>query len=84
MPRHYPLTCKQVKKILTNLGFAPRAQGSTSHQHWIKDVPAKEPDIRAKRYKVTVDCPKSPFSQILISSMATQAGVSKKEFYNNL
>lgn len=32
-------------------------------------------------FKVTVDCPKSPFSQDLISSMAKQAGVSKKEFY---
>jgi hypothetical protein len=30
---------------------------------------------------VTVDGPKAPFSQILIRSMAHQAGVSKKEFY---
>jgi hypothetical protein len=34
-----------------------------------------------KLFKVTVDCPKSPFSQDLISSMAKQAGVSKKAFY---
>ncbi len=32
-------------------------------------------------YKVTVDCPKAPFSQTLIGSMTKQAGVTKKAFY---
>ncbi|WP_405126775.1 hypothetical protein [Ralstonia pseudosolanacearum] len=32
-------------------------------------------------FKVTVDCPKAPFSQTLIAFMARQAGVSKKAFY---
>lgn len=69
-----PLTCKDVKKILSNLGFEPRPQKGTSHQHWVL--------IKNGRiYKVTVDCPKSPFSQELIKSMAHQAGMSKKEFY---
>jgi len=72
--RFHPLTCKQVKQILTNLEFTQRAQKGTSHVHWVKDV-------NGHRYKVTVDCPKAPFSQDLISSMAQQAGVSKKEFY---
>ena len=71
---HPPLTCKDVKRILTNLGFAPRPQKSTSHEHWVKTV-------GNKFFKVTVDCPKAPFSQDLISSMARQAGVSKKAFY---
>ncbi len=31
--------------------------------------------------KVTVNCPKAPFSQDLISSMAKQAGVTKKFIY---
>lgn len=70
----FPLTCKQVKEILVNLGFSPRPQKGTSHEQWVKTD-------NDRRYKVTVDCPKSPFSQDLISSMAKQAGVSKKEFY---
>jgi len=73
----YPLTCKQVQTILKNLEFKPTPQEGTSHVHWkkIKD---------GRLYKVTVDCPKAPFSQDLVSSMARQAGVSKKEFYKNL
>lgn len=69
-----PLTRKQVKAILSRLGFAPRPQKGTSHEQWVKDE-------NGRRYKVTVDCPKSPFSQDLISSMARQAGVTKKQFY---
>ncbi len=80
MSSHYPpLTCEQVKNILINLGFERRTSqgGGTSHEQWIKDSDGK-------RYKVTVDCPKAPFSQILISSMARQAGVTKKKFYEAL
>ena len=80
MSSHYPpLTCEQVKTILKNLGFKKRAKegGGTSHEQWIKNS-----DGRC--YKVTVDCPKAPFSQFIISSMARQAGVSKKKFYDSL
>ncbi|HIE01175.1 MAG TPA: type II toxin-antitoxin system HicA family toxin [Thiotrichaceae bacterium] len=80
MSSHYPpLTCEQVKTILTNLGFKKRAKegGGTSHEQWIKDTDGR-------RYKVTVDCPKAPFNQFLISSMARQGGVSKKKFYDSL
>jgi predicted RNA binding protein YcfA (HicA-like mRNA interferase family) len=70
-----PLTCKQVKQILTALGFAPRPQQSgTSHEQWVKDD-------GTRRRKVTVDCPKQPFLHDLISSMARQAGVTRKQFY---
>jgi predicted RNA binding protein YcfA (HicA-like mRNA interferase family) len=72
--RKPPLTCKQVKKGLKKLGFEARPQKGTSHEHWIKDVDGK-------RFKVTVDCPKAPFSKELIASMARQAGVSKNRFY---
>jgi predicted RNA binding protein YcfA (HicA-like mRNA interferase family) len=75
MSKNRPLECKEVKKILKNLGFKPRPQKGTSHRHWTKNCPKKG------FLKVTVDCPKAPFSQDLISSMANQAGVSKKEFY---
>ncbi|MCP5273485.1 MAG: type II toxin-antitoxin system HicA family toxin [Burkholderiales bacterium] len=72
--KYYPLTCKQVKKILKNLGFEFRSQKGTSHEQWVRN------DSRGF-FKVTIDCPKQPFTQDLISSMAKQAGVTKKEFY---
>jgi predicted RNA binding protein YcfA (HicA-like mRNA interferase family) len=74
MSGHFPpLTCVEVKRILRTLGFERRKGGSGSHEQWVKD----EGD---RRYKVTVDCPKAPFSPTLIASMARQAGVSKKAF----
>jgi predicted RNA binding protein YcfA (HicA-like mRNA interferase family) len=69
-----PLTCKDVKKILAHLGFIPRHTKGTSHEQWVKEE-------NGRLYKVTVDCPKAPFSQTLIKSMAEQAGVKKKDFY---
>jgi len=69
-----PLKCKDVKQILKSLGFSSRPQKGTSHEQWIKKD-------RSGFFKVTVDCPKAPFSPDLISSMAKQAGVSKKQFY---
>jgi predicted RNA binding protein YcfA (HicA-like mRNA interferase family) len=72
--RHRPLTVKEVETALKVLGFKPRPQGSTSHVHWVKDE-------GGRRFKVTVDPPKAPFSQDLIGFMARQAGVSKRAFY---
>jgi predicted RNA binding protein YcfA (HicA-like mRNA interferase family) len=72
--RYHPLTCKDVKKILTYLGFVARPQKGTSHEQWVKEE-------NGRLYKVTVDCPKAPFSQTLIKSMAEQAGLKKKDFY---
>ncbi len=69
-----PLTCKDVKQILKSLGFEPRPKNGTSHEQWFRK------DNKGF-FKVTVDCPKAPFSPDLISSMAKQAGLSKKEFY---
>jgi predicted RNA binding protein YcfA (HicA-like mRNA interferase family) len=67
MARNRPLNCKVVKTILSNLGFTPRPRKGTSHEQWVKDS-------NGRRYKVTVDCPKQPFGQDLIGSMARQAG----------
>lgn len=72
-----PLTCKDIKKILSFLGFISRPTKGTSHEQWVKEK-------GGKLFKVTVDCPKAPFSQTLIKSMAEQAGVNKKDFYNIL
>jgi hypothetical protein len=68
-----PPTCSQVKTALKNMGFLPKKQDGTSHEHWTKIV-------NGTLYKVTVDCPKSPFGDTLVSSMANQAGLSKKTF----
>ncbi len=71
-----PITCKDLKAILGYLGFSFDTQKG-SHEQWvlIKD---------GRKYKVTVDCPKSPFTQTLIKSMAAQAGKTKKDFYSIL
>lgn len=74
MAKHRPLTCDDVKTILKRLGFEPRPRKGTSHEQWVKIE-------HGAILKVTVDCPKAPFSQDLISYMARQAGISKKQFY---
>lgn len=58
---------------LKNMSFEECPQKGTSHQQWKKTV-------KGVLYKVTVDCPKAPFSNTLVTSMAEQAGVSKKVF----
>jgi predicted RNA binding protein YcfA (HicA-like mRNA interferase family) len=70
-----PLTCAEVKTLLLFLGFLerPRKKG-TSHENFVGT-------FRGKFWKVTVDCPKAPFSPDLITSMSRQAGLTKKEFY---
>lgn len=49
-----PLTCKEVKKTSCNLGFSYRNTEGT-HENWIKNT-------ALRRWKVTVDCPKQPFT----------------------
>jgi hypothetical protein len=73
--QHPPISCRDFKAILRHLGFSPRPQKSgTSHEDWVAT-------INGEFKKVTVDCPKAPFSQDLIKSMAAQAGVTKKRIY---
>jgi predicted RNA binding protein YcfA (HicA-like mRNA interferase family) len=75
VPKHYPLSCADVKTILKKSGFVKqKAHSGSSHEQWKK--------VHNKRlYKVTVDCPKAPFSPMLITSMARQAGMTKRQFY---
>jgi predicted RNA binding protein YcfA (HicA-like mRNA interferase family) len=61
------VSCQQVKQCLVRLGFEKRKQKSgTSHEHYCLI-------IHGEIAKVTVDCPKAPFSSILMKSMAAQA-----------
>ncbi|MFP4246192.1 MAG: type II toxin-antitoxin system HicA family toxin [Halochromatium sp.] len=71
MSRWPPLTCHEVKRALKALGFQPIPSRGTSHQQW-------ERRTEGRLYKVTVDCPKAPFSLDLIDSMARQAGTTRK------
>lgn len=73
-----PLKASEVRTILKNLGFEPRKQHGTSHEHWVPSNPD------APFRKVTVDEPQSPFGEFLIRSMARQAGVSLRQFYDAL
>ncbi|HEX9626109.1 MAG TPA: hypothetical protein VGA00_04155 [Acidiferrobacterales bacterium] len=74
---YWPLKCDEVKTILRNLGFKSRPQKRTSHEQWVGT-------LRGTFRKVTVDCPKAPFTPDLIKWMARQAGVTKREFYDAL
>lgn len=74
-----PAAVQGSQAVLKNLGFSARPQKGTSHEQWVKY------DAAGKLLgKVTLDCPKAPFSQDLISFMARQAGVSKNDFYEAL
>ena len=73
MGRKPQLDCRDVKKLLGMLGFS-RVRQSGSHEHY-------QMVARGRMRTVTVDCPKAPFSPVLIKSMAAQAGLSKNEFY---
>lgn len=71
--KYPPLTCREVKRALKNLGFTFRNQDG-SHEQWVGTTPD------GKFAKVTVDCPKAPFSRNLLKWMAQQAGVSVEVF----
>jgi predicted RNA binding protein YcfA (HicA-like mRNA interferase family) len=76
--QHPPITCADFKEILKALGFSirdRRKQSSGSHEDWVGK------DASGRFRKVTVDCPKAPFSQDLINWMAKQAGVTKAKIY---
>jgi len=71
-----PLRAAEVRNILKNLGFTPRPQKGTSHEHWVRDG--------APFRKVTLSAHNEPFDDFIVSSMARQAGVSVREFYEAL
>lgn len=66
------IDCADLKRALRRLGFEPEPGKGSSHEQW-------RLVIDGRLYKVTVDCPKAPFSDDLLSSMANQAGLSKRE-----
>ena len=71
-----PLTAREVRKILKNLGFAHR-NTEGGHEQWVRSDP---PPFR----KVTLDAHLEPFADTLVRYMAVQAGVSVRAFYEAL
>ena len=74
--KYYPLTCKDVKKILKAFGFERHRQ-TGSHEQW-------KANVRGKMCLVTVDCPKQPFVDRLLKSMVRQSEYSIEEWYEAL
>lgn len=68
-----PLTAREVRKILSALGFEHRSTRG-GHEQWVRSSP---PPFR----KVTLDAHLEPFSDTLTRYMAQQAGVSVRDFY---
>ena len=71
-----PLKAAEVRKILKTLGFEARPQKSTGHEHWGK----QGDEFR----KVTLSAHNEPFDGFIVNSLARQAGVSVREFYEAL
>lgn len=68
-----PLTAREVRCILKNLGFVHR-NTEGGHEQWVRHEPKP---FR----KVTLDAHLEPFVDMLVRYMARQAGVTVREFY---
>ena len=68
------LSTRDVVAGLKAAGFEEQPKTSTSHVKWIKRA-------NGEKLVVTVDAHLEPFSHTLIASMAKQAGMTVKQFY---
>jgi hypothetical protein len=73
-----PLTAAEVESGLKAAGFVQQPGNGTSHVKWIKKCSCKG---KPTKFVVIVDAHHAPFSADLTKSMATQAGMSVKQFY---
>lgn len=71
-----PLRAAEVRKILKELGFTLRPQKSAGHEHWVREGNPFR--------KVTLSAHNEPFDDFIVGSMARQAGVSVRAFYDAL
>ncbi|SET61919.1 type II toxin-antitoxin system HicA family toxin [Thorsellia anophelis] len=69
-----PLTYQEVVAGLTELGFEMLPKKATGHEQW------RKVDENTK-FLVTVSKHSSPFSKVLIQSIAKQAGLKSREFH---
>lgn len=77
MSRKPPLEVRDVRRGLAALGFVEQPTTATSHTKWVRYGTDKK---AGKKFVVTVDAPKSPFTHDLVKSMAKQAGLSDRQF----
>lgn len=68
-----PLSAREVRRILHNLGFSHRSTEG-GHEQWVRAAPAP---FR----KVTLSAHNQPFVDTIVRYMAAQAGASVREFY---
>lgn len=68
-----PLTAREVRQILRNLGFEHRGNVG-GHEQWVRSTPAP---FR----KVTLAAHNEPFVGTIVRYMAAQAGESVADFY---
>jgi predicted RNA binding protein YcfA (HicA-like mRNA interferase family) len=73
--RYPPLTAADVRRILSNLGFELEKGRGGAHEQWRKLAPGQP------ARKVTLSPHHQPFKNRIVDYMATQAGVTKAEFY---
>ncbi len=73
MGRVAPLTHRDAVQISRKLGSAERAQKATSHTQWVKEN-------GNNLLKVTLDEHNSPYTKKLLKSIASQAGMSVRDF----
>lgn len=77
MVRERPVTHKEFKMVLKYLGYMPRPQAGTSHEHWVLD------DGNVFR-KVTLDEHNAPYHRRILKLMLSQAALSKEQFFRIL
>lgn len=77
MVKERPVTHKEFKAVLRHLGYEPRPQRATSHEHWVLDN-------GALFRKVTLDEHNAPYHRRVLGLMLNQAGLSKSEFFKLL
>lgn len=68
-----PLSARDVRTILRNLGFTHRST-TGGHEQWTRNEPAP---FR----KVTLAAHNEPFTDTIVRYMANQAGMSVRDFY---
>ncbi len=71
-----PLTAREVRQILRNLGFIHRSTEG-GHEQWVRAEPVP---FR----KVTLSPHNQPFVDTIVRYMAEQAGVTVEAFYRAL
>lgn len=73
MARLQPIDCRELKRILTRLGFEGQpARGA--HEKWA------HPNLKGRKRTVMLSCHNAPFHRGILNAMIEQMGLSREEF----